>query len=201
VGLSGGQVDLQDRLISLNPRLDTEGSFARINADYRLERALKLPDTAGKGWSYAFRAAGQANLGTNNLDNAEKYQLGGPEGVRAYSIGEGHGDTGVLMSVEIGRGLEVSGALSSARVFGFYDAGRVTRNKYSAQAAEASDGMPNTYGLQGVGLGLKLAFDKRASVQMLAASPLGDNPSQVNSVDSDNRKSQTRFWVTGRFEF
>jgi hemolysin activation/secretion protein len=200
-GLTAGDVELRDRLTSLNPRLDTEGFFVRLNADYRLERPLKLPEGAGKGWSYSFRAAGQASLGPNNLDNAEKYQVGGPEGVRAYSVGEGHGDSGALMSVEIVRGLPVAAPLTAARVFAFYDVGYITRNKFSAQAAENSDGLPNSYRLQGVGLGIKLNVDPRSSVQLLAAAPVGDNPSQVNEVDTDNRKSHTRFWLTGRVEF
>jgi hemolysin activation/secretion protein len=200
-GLTVGQVEIQDRLISLNPRLDTEGGFSRLNADYRLERALNLPEGAGKGWSYGVRAAGQASLGNNNLDNAEKYQVGGPEGVRAYAVGEGHGDSGVLMSLEVGRALEVSGPVTSARVFAFYDYGQVTRHKFSSQSAEASDGLPNTYRLQGAGLGLRIVLDARSSLQLVAAAPVGDNPSQVKGVDTDNRKSETRFWLTGRFEF
>jgi hemolysin activation/secretion protein len=198
-GLTAGQTDIRDRLSSLNPRLDTEGFFTRVNADYRLERPLKLPDLVG--WTYNFRAAGQLSLGGNNLDNAEKYQLGGPEGVRAYAVGEGHGDAGVLMSIEVGRGLEVAAPFTSARVFAFYDVGQVTRNRQAAQSAEASDGLPNNYRLQGAGLGLKVSVDPRSSFALVAAAPVGDNPNQVNNVDADNRKSQARFWVTGRIEF
>jgi hemolysin activation/secretion protein len=86
-------------------------------------------------------------------------------------------------------------------VFAFYDVGQVTRNRQAAQSAEASDGLPNNYRLQGAGLGLKVSVDPRSSFALVAAAPVGDNPSQVNNVDADNRKSQARFWVTGRFEF
>jgi hypothetical protein len=61
--------------------------------------------------------------------------------------------------------------------------------------------MPNAYRLQGAGLGLRIVLDARSSLQLVAAAPVGDNPSQVKGVDTDNRKSETRFWLTGRFEF
>lgn len=198
--LSSGNVQLRERMLSLNPRLDTEGGFTKFVGDYRLTRPLATEGVAAS-WSINARASGQLHVTGSNLDNAEKFQLGGPDGVRAYPVGEGSGDAGFLASFEISRPFTLENVQAS-RFFMFVDAGTVTRNAKAAQAAEASDGMPNHYSLHGLGLGFKLDFKPTLSLQMTAAAPWGDNPAQVNGLNTDARSaSQSRYWLSVNSRF
>ena len=198
--LTTGHVRLQDRLQSLNPRLDTQGNFTKLVGNYRMSRPLATEGEGGK-WNMNVRGSGQMHVSGANLDNAEKFQLGGPDGVRGYPVGEGWGDAGYLASLEFGRALPVE-RIHGASFFMFVDTRSVTRNPNAAQAAEASDGMPNTYNLHSAGLGLKLDFTPTTLMQLVVAGPLGKNPVQVNGLNTDGRGvSQSRVWLTlnGRF--
>ena len=82
-----------------------------------------------------------------NLDTTEQYRLGGPEGVRAFAPGEGTGDTGTLLSLELrflppedwfGRiAREVVAAL-------FFDAGRVRCRTDPRPDPITGNNLPNT---------------------------------------------------------
>jgi hemolysin activation/secretion protein len=95
-----------------------------------------------------------------NLDNTEQFQLGGPERVRAFAPGEGTGDEGLTLSLEL-RFLppdEWFGRVSREIVFsGFYDYGRIRfRHDPTAAIAAAianSTEFENTATLSGWGIG------------------------------------------------
>ena len=198
--MSVGQTRVLNRLESLNPRLDTDGRFAKVVADYRVSRPLASAGEAGK-WTWNARTSGQLHVRGANLDNSEKFQLGGPDGVRGYPVGEGSGDTGVLASLELSRPFKLD-RVHASRFFMFVDTGSITRNPNASSAAEAADGIPNTYSLSSAGLGMKLDFTPTTLLQLAIATPWGKNPAAVNSLNSDGRSlSQTRMWVTlnGRF--
>ena len=61
--------------------LNTQGSFARVNAGF--SRLQYLP----YGFSLYANASGQ--WASKNLDSSEEFSLGGPYGVRAWPVGEG----------------------------------------------------------------------------------------------------------------
>lgn len=197
--LSAGQVRLIDSLESLNPRRDTEGYFSKASGDYRLTRPLAA-DGIGKGWTLQVRATGQVHLGGANLDNAEKFALGGPEGVRGYPVGEASGDSGYVVSFELSRALAVAG-LQGAQGFVFGDSGGVTRNPNPAQAAEASDAAGNSYSLHSLGVGIRFGLGPRTSAQLTLSAPVGGNPGRVNGRDSDGRNPGARLWFTGSSRF
>lgn len=99
-------------------------------------------------------AAGQ--LASKNLDSSEKFVLGGPYGVRAYPQGEGAGDEGWLVNVELRRYL-TPGLQASL----FHDVGQV---KFSDAPYAVGR---NKQLLRGSGVGLTAewaAFTVRASV-------------------------------------
>lgn len=72
--------------------------------------------------SLSVAASGQ--LADKNLDSSEKFVIGGVYGVRAYPQGEGSGDRGWLVNIELRR--QVTSGLQLAA---FYDAGRVDFNE------------------------------------------------------------------------
>ncbi len=79
---------LQDRLTAR-----TAGHFTRLNAALLRQQRL-----AGR---FSLRTRVEAQWSTHNLDSSEKLVLGGPYGVRAYPQGEGTGDRGVLVNVDL----------------------------------------------------------------------------------------------------
>ena len=99
----------------------TEGSYTRFNLG--LARLQRLFDRVSINASYS----GQFSL--NNLDSSEKFNLGGPGGVRAYPVGEASGDEGNLFNVDLRFDLPLPAALGSLQLSGFYDAGQITLHK------------------------------------------------------------------------
>lgn len=76
-------------IISANKR----GWFNKFNLD--IARIQNLPE------NFTFYARVAAQWTDKNLDASERLGLGGIEGVRAYPVGEGNGDVGVLAQVEL----------------------------------------------------------------------------------------------------
>ena len=123
--------------------LRTAGTFSKINLDY--QRTQYLPGTS------SLHFIGQTQLASKNLGSAEKLSLGGPNGVRAYPVGEGIGDSGVLFSLEYRYPLPVSllpfGEPLS--LISFYDYGHVRQN----QNGPSVPGGVNSITLGAVGFG------------------------------------------------
>lgn len=80
----------------------------------------------GRGFS-VFGAV-NAQFSDKNLDASEKMSLGGPNGVRAYPVGEASGDEGVLARLELRKQIGMVGnSIVEASLFA--DAGRVIVNR------------------------------------------------------------------------
>ncbi|WP_341970028.1 ShlB/FhaC/HecB family hemolysin secretion/activation protein [Roseateles sp. PN1] len=171
----------------------TIGSFGKLNAGFsRLARVAADP-----AWS--FYASLSAQLASRNLDGAEKFQLGGPTGVRAYPVGEGLGDDGWLGTAE----LRYSFVLPQGQMqlFAFYDAGGLRQYKELWQNALPA-GRPNYFTLQGAGLGAQVSYLDQGSVRLVYANKLGSNPNPTAAnTDSDGQSKNSRIWVIGNIAF
>jgi hemolysin activation/secretion protein len=87
------------------------------------------------GGGFSVFGAVNAQYANKNLDASEKISLGGPNGVRAYPVGEAAGDEGILGRVELRKLLGVYGnSIVEAALFA--DAGRVTINKNPWDSSE-----------------------------------------------------------------
>ena len=120
-----------------------------------------------------------------NLDSSEKLFLGGANGVRAFSQGEGAGDEGCRLTGEF-RWLVPgwSTQRTAVSMTAFYDYGHVTVNKQTW--AGAGD---NGRTLQGAGIGLLWVKNNDASVRLDYAWKTDD--SQTPSSESKNG----RLWL------
>jgi hemolysin activation/secretion protein len=76
-------------IISANKR----GWFNKVNLD--IARIQNLPE------NFVLYARVAAQWADSNLDASERLGLGGIDGVRAYPVGEGNGDVGVVAQVEL----------------------------------------------------------------------------------------------------
>lgn len=115
---------------------NTAGSYRKLQLG--LSRLQNLPA------HFTLAAIGSGQIASKNLDSSEKFVLGGAGGVRAYPQGEGVGDDGWLLNLELRRPI-VAGLQASV----FYDVGG-TRFSHDVFAAGV-----NKQTLRGYGVGLQ----------------------------------------------
>ncbi len=129
---------------------------ADIAANYTLVRAnaSRLQNLASNRLLIYASLKGQ--IATRNLDSTEQFQLGGPDRVRAFAPGEGTGDSGLVLSLEL-RYLPPEdwfGRVARELVFSaFYDTGRIRFKDSPLPTAPGDDPVVNTSTLSGWGIG------------------------------------------------
>ncbi len=123
--------------------LRTAGTFNKLNVDYQRAQFF--------GGASSLYFTSQAQLASKNLNSAEKFALGGPNGVRGYPVGEGIGDSGALMSLEYRYQLPAAMSIGEHPVslLTFYDYGYVRFNQNGA----GFPGAKNSLALSSVGVG------------------------------------------------
>lgn len=198
-GYGVGRVDLSAH--RLNQSIDaanarTEGDFRKGNW-----QAVRLAPIGEKtDWSWLLSASGQSS--NKNLDTAEKFQLGGPTGVRAYPVGEGLGDRGWLASAELRYRIGDT-PVGDVNVFGFYDMGSVTQfARLFAGALPGRPNTPNTYNLSGLGIGAGTSIGNQGGARIVWARKIGNNPNPtLNNTDVDDQNRRARIWIIGNIVF
>lgn len=166
------------------------GGFAKLN--WNLGQQLPIDNTT----EVAALASGQ--VASKNLDSGDKFYLGGPTAVRAYSVSDGQGDEGWLTKLELRRNLG-----PDFRVLAFADMGRTKVNKRPWDGWNAANPLqPNAYMLFGTGLG----FDWRApygiEVQATVALPVGNNPGKApGSSEENNFFGRSNAWISAQKVF
>ena len=161
---------------------NTTGRFAKTNFEFR--RLQKITDNT----SLLVSASGQ--MASKNLASAEKFSLGGANGVRAYPTGEALGDTGYLLTAEgrwIVPGWKVAGG--DVTLSGFWDQGwvRINENNPAPNA-----GVANNRNLSGYGIGASLGKDGDFVLRGSAAWRNERDPAQA-----DTSPRVPRIWVQG----
>ena len=176
LNLTTGRLKLDaDSLAQDAASAKSAGRFSKLG--YQLQRLQALRPN----WTLELGVNGQ--LADKNLASAEKFSLGGSQGVRAYPQGEANGDTGWLASVAL-RWQVVPGWQLQA----FGDAGSVRTNRQPW-----TDGV-NRRRLAGVGLGIGWSNDK-ASVTLSAAQPTDRESPQPEP------KREPRLWAQASIGF
>lgn len=172
---------LQDQLSARS-----NGSFTKLNWS--------------AGWHHGFGPANRfdtrvqlkGQMASKNLDQGEKFALGGASAVRAYAATEAMGDSGYVGSLELGYR-----PLAELRVYGFYDRGRsrLSRDPWSAGA------VPLGYTLQGAGVGLSYAY-RALHGALVYARQVGSNPGLgANGLDAEGESDRYRVWLTVGAQF
>lgn len=129
---------------------------ADIAPSYSLVRfgASRLQNISSNRLLFYANVKGQVSA--KNLDSSEQFQLGGPDRVRAFAPGEGTGDNGLVLSLEL-RFLPPDdwfGRISRELVFSaFYDTGRVKFKDTPLPVSPGDDPVANTSTLSGWGIG------------------------------------------------
>jgi hemolysin activation/secretion protein len=141
-------------------------------------------------------AALRSQLAMKNLDTTEQFRVGGPDAVRAFATGEGTGDEGAVLSLEL-RLLPPEAWLGRiARemvVSAFYDAGYV---RYRHQPLAGAVGTQSNTGVfTGVGLGLSWESASDYALRMSVSNPISGTPRS----DPQVRKPRLFLLATKRF--
>lgn len=191
-----------------------EADYSRVESDvrgdataqtggafYKLQTGLVRTQRLSEQWSVF--ASLTAQFADGNLPSSEKFALGGPSGVRAYAGGEGSGDEGRLLSLELRYDLPASAPGRQLQWIGFIDAGQVTLNKHPWANSAGNAANSNQYDLAGAGLGINYSKSGAYSLKAVWARRIGENPGRAagTGLDSDGKKVTDRFWLMTTFMF
>ncbi|SCX69001.1 ShlB/FhaC/HecB family hemolysin secretion/activation protein [Variovorax sp. EL159] len=159
LNLTTGRLQLDaDSLLQDAASAKSAGSFSKFN--YQLQRLQALTP----GLALALSLGGQQ--ANRNLASAEKFSLGGSQGVRAYAQGEANGDEGWLATAELRWQ-----AAPGWQVLAFHDSGSVKTNRRPWTRDS------NRRHLEGAGMGV-LWSTERLSFSFTAAWPMGREAAQ-----------------------
>lgn len=170
-----------------------EGQFSRFNL--ALGRLQRVSETVNMNIS----ATAQKSL--NNLDSSQKLSLGGPNGVRAYPVGEAPGDEGQLVNVDMRYNVPFKKLCGTLQLVGFYDAGHITLNRTRYTGDVTNDANRNTYWIQGAGVGFNYVVSGTGALRCVWAHTLGSNLGKELGQNSDGSNDKQRFWLQGELYF
>lgn len=175
LSLYGGRVGFDDATAAAQDAstANTAGGFGR--ATWALSRNQAL----GAGVSAVLSMNGQ--WAQKNLDNGQKFSIGGATSVRAYRSGVLSGDSGAFGSLELRYTLPIPQTMEPTgtwQLAAFVDSAMVQTNKnpWGCGCNEAS--------LSGAGLGLNWQAPKGVSGRIFIASSLGELPTQLAGSES-----------------
>lgn len=172
----GSALEAADRSSGQN----RNGRFDKLNLD--LVRAQATPIGAV---SLFGRFSGQ--WAGKNLDSSERFSLGGANGVRAYPSGEGIGDEGWLLQ------LEIRYQLGGFAPYVFHDSGSTTI--YARPAGITPAVTNNRRSLSGQGVGLRYAAGAVTADVAIAWRDRG------GAATSDSLDRAPRAWATIGYRF
>lgn len=189
-GVTGatGNVDLRSDISrSISQQAGTGGQFARLNWQLNHDQQAWGP--------FSVYASAKGQLTDGNLDASQKFLMGGPSAVRAYDIGDGSVDQGVVGTLEVRSrwGVPVRrwlGVAPELTVATFYDQGwgEQYRDNDDGPAGHLADS--NNLIMAGAGLYATVADAGNYALTMTWAHRTGH--ADPNAVHDDH----DRFWVS-----
>lgn len=174
--LTRGRLDLDDTTATIDAvSARSRGSFGKLVASY--QRLQRLPG------DFTLSLALTGQWADKNLDASEKFMLGGAQGVRAYPQGDGSGDEGHLLNLELRYALQ-----PGWEAMIFHDDGRVKINETQWTATK------NSRHLAGSGLGTSYTRDQ-FSLGLHVAWRTSD------AAPASDKDRHPRLWLQGVYRF
>ena len=189
--LYSGDLDLSD--VSADETADAAGANSSgnfVRATYSLARLQRLTRLISLFGSV------RGQIADNNLDSSQKLILGGPNGVRAYPVGEAPGDEGHIMTFEARFDIPDTPSWARVQLVGFVDTGYIKLHKdpWPASITNATDS--NHYWLSGAGTGIIIGKANLYSLLLSYAHKIGNNPGRsIAGNDADNCNDNSRVWL------
>ncbi len=177
----------------------THGAFKKLQLSatrlQKITSRLSLLASASGQWT------------NDNLDSSEKFTLGGPNGVRGYTTGEGSGDKGWKATLETRYEvpeLNLDGA--TLQLQAFVDTGHVSLQADpwdGYDPANQNTNGVNDYQLTSGGLGFSLSKSQVYSLRASYAWKINDDIDDRSLVDtnSDGEDTSGRFWLQAMARF
>ncbi|WP_428246158.1 ShlB/FhaC/HecB family hemolysin secretion/activation protein [Ferrovibrio sp.] len=212
LGLSATVVD--DWFGGGSSSLSLTGTAGHLNLDRSPDSAATDRTTAGTAGFYAKLAASAAReqklddawtlitmlevqASGSNLDSSEKFSLGGIDRVRAYPSGEGSGDSGGRVGLELRWKVD-----DAVKLSGFYDLGFLRQHTDPWSNWQPRGDMPNNYALQGIGLALAWTPMQALTLTGTLAKVIGRNAGHdASGNDADGNKHRYRAWLQAVLQF
>lgn len=179
---SAGRLRLDATSLSLDANVSgarTAGNFQKLNVE--LQRVQYLSQRS----SVLLNLTGQ--YASKNLTSAEKINLGGPNGVRGYPIGEGVGDTGLLASVEYRYQTDLKLGGEALSLTTFYDYGSTRRDRVRNDNTLQGTVTANSLSLDSVGVGVLLGREGNYLFTAALATRIGGPLPTTGDPDSRAR--------------
>lgn len=186
-----GNLDILDRAQYEADQLTarSDGGYSKLQLSLSREQPITERVTLSVGV--------QGQMASGNLDSSEKFTLGGLYGVRAYPTGEASGDSGWLANLEAKWQVQETVQLS-----GFYDIGSIHQHSDTWTNWQAVPDQPNSYHLQGIGLGVQWTPSAAFQARAAAAYVIGDNPGHdLEGHHSDGTDDDFRAWLQVAINF
>jgi hemolysin activation/secretion protein len=185
VSMAGSPGEADDRFGA-----DTQGQFGMLR--YRIDRTQKL-------WGpFSAYAALTGQLSYQNLDPSEQFYLGGPAGVRAYPVSSNGGSTGQLLTTEL-RWAALKSPRCTCGLKLLYDIGHIRLN---ANDDFPLAPQPNSYFLQGLGIGAYGTAPGGFSFSMTAVRKVGgDASAEIPDSGLTGARQDTRVWASLAWQF
>lgn len=181
VAISSGQLHLSNWPSDLAAAENAHSDGGYTKTAYTATRLQRLTERT------SLYASLSGQFASKNLDSSEKFVLGGPQGVRAYPVGEAAGDEGAMLNLELRLALT-----DSLQLAGFLDEGSIRLHRNEWPAVQGGP-IPNRYSLAGAGLGLQWSRPGDLVVLASVATTLGSNPGRdANGNDADGTHRHTR---------
>ena len=159
--------DVCQALLPVRPEKNAQPAKLRIDVShYRFLTDL---------WTVVGRATAVGSL--DQLNDTERFRLGGQENVRAYPSAEIAGDNGYFLSLEVRRRFKL-GSIASPQAKLFVDTGTVYRKHSNLFGVARSESV------SGVGIGLITDVAKNYQINLEVVKPIG---SQNATDDRDVR--------------
>jgi hemolysin activation/secretion protein len=171
---------------------NAQGNFTKLN--FQLSRTQRLSSL------FSVFAGMNAQYAWDNLDSAEKFSLGGAQGVRGYAPGEATGDQGYVSQFELRADLPIEGA-TQWQAFLFYDHGAMRSD--TKRYAGSPVGATFSYALDSAGLGLHITRAGMFQIRTIWAKAVGSNNGATapNFNNVDGTKKRERFWFQAVTQF
>jgi hemolysin activation/secretion protein len=173
--LSSGQVKYP---AGRNPSLDDDERYTKLT--YSFNRLQDL--ITGRALVYlSFRG----QFAANNLDTTEQFRLGGPDSVRAFDTGEGTGDIGSVVNLEL-RLLPPEtwfGRIAREMVFSAFADGGYVQYRYRQRVTADPNAGKNTGVFSGVGVGLSWVRPGDYAVRFSVAKPTSGTTRSGDKLD------------------
>lgn len=171
---------------------NTEGEFTTLNWQFRHEQQIYGP--------VSLLTSAHGQVADRNLDTSRKLILGGPSAVRAYDVGDGSVDTGMVATGELRTRWQLpswrwTGRAPELTVSGFYDYGRGNQNRNNTLKNGRVLAEQNAVELAGAGVSVTLSdAGNYAMTATWARRTTGADPVSGNR-DSD------RVWLSAMKTF